>query len=287
MFIKNKYYCWYYQIINRARSRGKPDGYYEKHHVLPKCMGGTNDFWNVVNLTFREHFLAHWLLIKCTSAKVNSKLLMAFSLMRKTDACGKRVLSSWQYEKVRKIRLGTAYSPEMRARMSAGSIGKKISEVTRLKLSTARKGIKKSEETKKRMSEAQKGHVVSEETKRRISLAKKGHKISEEHKLKLKSSWKGKNHTTEARAKISAANKGRVVDYKTRLKYSRLYKGVSLSEERKAKLRGRECPEKNKILFSSLYKGKPRSEEVKQNIRAGIILREQRRRERKLQCQLS
>ena len=32
MFIKNKYYNWYYSIIHNARARA-PVGYVEKHHI--------------------------------------------------------------------------------------------------------------------------------------------------------------------------------------------------------------------------------------------------------------
>jgi len=51
----------YNQIIERAKSRNL-DGYSEKHHVIPKCMNGTNNSDNIVKLTAREHFLSHWLL---------------------------------------------------------------------------------------------------------------------------------------------------------------------------------------------------------------------------------
>jgi hypothetical protein len=51
----------YNQIIERAKSRNL-DGYSEKHHIIPKCMNGTNNPDNIVKLTAREHFLCHWLL---------------------------------------------------------------------------------------------------------------------------------------------------------------------------------------------------------------------------------
>lgn len=51
----------YDQIIDRARER-KLGGYKEKHHVIPKCMGGSNKKENLVELTAREHFVCHWLL---------------------------------------------------------------------------------------------------------------------------------------------------------------------------------------------------------------------------------
>ena len=34
-------------------------GYTEKHHILPKCMGGDNSKHNIVRLTPEEHYVAH------------------------------------------------------------------------------------------------------------------------------------------------------------------------------------------------------------------------------------
>lgn len=53
----------YNQIIERAQHR-KLEGYKEKHHILPRCLGGTNDKENIAELTAREHFLCHMLLIE-------------------------------------------------------------------------------------------------------------------------------------------------------------------------------------------------------------------------------
>lgn len=40
------------------------EGYIERHHVVPKCLGGSNDISNIVALTPEEHYMAHLLLIK-------------------------------------------------------------------------------------------------------------------------------------------------------------------------------------------------------------------------------
>src|SRR5260221_14502116 len=104
MFIKNKYYRWYYQIIDKARKRGVPDEYYEGHHILPRCMGGTNDWWNLVSLTYREHFLAHWLLTKCVKGfSLKRKMNFAFASMTKMSSSGKFRVSktSWQYKRAK------------------------------------------------------------------------------------------------------------------------------------------------------------------------------------------
>lgn len=53
------------QSNRRKRKHADPNYvYYEKHHIIPKCMGGTDDIQNTVLLTAREHFVAHQLLIK-------------------------------------------------------------------------------------------------------------------------------------------------------------------------------------------------------------------------------
>jgi hypothetical protein len=44
------------------RIKRKYDGY-ENHHILPKSLGGNNSKENVVALTPKEHFLAHYLLV--------------------------------------------------------------------------------------------------------------------------------------------------------------------------------------------------------------------------------
>ena len=36
----------------------------EKHHIVPKSEGGSDDPSNLVNLTAREHYIAHLLLAK-------------------------------------------------------------------------------------------------------------------------------------------------------------------------------------------------------------------------------
>lgn len=55
----------YKELIDFARSeyRYKGDGtYYELHHIIPRCCGGTNAKSNIVLLTLSEHLQAHYLL---------------------------------------------------------------------------------------------------------------------------------------------------------------------------------------------------------------------------------
>jgi hypothetical protein len=57
-------YLKHYNILmERSRDRVL-EGYVEKHHIIPRCLGGTNDTTNIAVLTPEEHFLAHQLLVK-------------------------------------------------------------------------------------------------------------------------------------------------------------------------------------------------------------------------------
>lgn len=68
----------YYTLINKAKSRIL-EGYVEKHHIIPKCLGGTDDITNLVILTPEEHYVAHQLLVKMNPQ--NEKLILAVNMM--------------------------------------------------------------------------------------------------------------------------------------------------------------------------------------------------------------
>jgi hypothetical protein len=53
----------------------RKDGYCESHHIIPRCMNGTDNKENLVNLLPREHFIAHLLLVKIYPE--NKKLIYA------------------------------------------------------------------------------------------------------------------------------------------------------------------------------------------------------------------
>ena len=57
----------YQKIYNNLVERGKNrvlSGYKEKHHILPRCLGGTDQADNLVWLTPEEHYVCHLLLVK-------------------------------------------------------------------------------------------------------------------------------------------------------------------------------------------------------------------------------
>jgi hypothetical protein len=89
-----KYTAWYNALVS------KPDteliSGFETHHKIPKCVGGTNEETNLVKLSTRKHFIAHWLLTKIY--KDNSKLLFAFAQMAVNNKYQNRRFTSRMYE---------------------------------------------------------------------------------------------------------------------------------------------------------------------------------------------
>ena len=180
--ITNKYAKWYYAIIDKAlfeqRKKFRSDIHYERHHIVPTSLGGSNDISNKVWLTPKEHFICHTLLVKCTTGKDKMRMACAWHRM----ATAKRYTSK-QYEVLKKqyaliisgennpffgksYNVGAYRSPEQRAKISKSLKGRK-----RLDLSIAFKGKKLSDETKRKIGDARKGKTFTPEVKEKIRQA--------------------------------------------------------------------------------------------------------------------
>ena len=145
----------YTQLTDRAKSevlsrqsQKHSGGYFEKHHIIPRCMQGNNTKENIVMLTAREHFLAHWLL--CRIYPDNNKIAHAFWMM-----CNWK--STVQYR----------VTPNSRIYQEAKEIIAKI-------VSKRFKGIIVPEERKIRISNTLKGRKRPNEVGLKISATQKG-----------------------------------------------------------------------------------------------------------------
>lgn len=93
-------------IQNILDERGRfeiPNGeYHERHHILPKCMGGTNDKNNLIDLTAQEHYEAHKLLAE--ENPENAGLLYARHMMTHGGGSSKKriVQNAEEYAEARK-----------------------------------------------------------------------------------------------------------------------------------------------------------------------------------------
>lgn len=104
MFLQNKYTKYYFNITSNAQARSKPEGYVEKHHIIPRSFGGTNAKSNIAILTAREHFIVHRLLLKMTVGPNKRKMAMALSMFLTgcRNHIGRYQVSSREYELIRK-----------------------------------------------------------------------------------------------------------------------------------------------------------------------------------------
>lgn len=68
----------YENLIERGKNRTFLS-YSERHHIIPRCMGGKDSKDNLVELTPEEHYLAHQLLVKIYPE--NFKLVFAVHRM--------------------------------------------------------------------------------------------------------------------------------------------------------------------------------------------------------------
>lgn len=64
------YFNFYNKFINNCKLAKRKSEYYEFHHIFPLSMGGENTSNNIIKLTPREHYIAHWILAKTYGEKM-------------------------------------------------------------------------------------------------------------------------------------------------------------------------------------------------------------------------
>lgn len=197
--LTNKYSKIYFSITNHAKNR-LVEGYTETHHVIPQSLGGSNDKDNLVELTAREHFICHWLLIKMTEGEERSKMMYALNGMRAENRYQQRYhtkITARVYEKYR-LEHAQNHSVTMKGRTPPNK-GRKMSEEQKQLLREKAKanhasGKVYSEEAQRKRIEKVKGQTRTEATRQKMSESHKG-KIkgpqSKEHRLAISLAGKG------------------------------------------------------------------------------------------------
>lgn len=156
----NRYKTRYDKLINFYLNN-PTDGFVEKHHILPKCMGGDNSANNLILLPVRAHFIAHYLLYRAYPE--DTKLAHAFAMM--------------------------GVSNEYQCRSS------KLYEKTRIARSRALKGVPRPEWVKDKLRKPKQNtsnykKPKTDEHRKNISKSLSGIKRTSEHNENLKKSMK-------------------------------------------------------------------------------------------------
>lgn len=135
MNYKKTYDC----LIQSAMQQCNTDyDYIEHHHIIPKCIGGSNDKTNIVVLTAKQHYVAHHLLTKIYPD--NYKLQLAFLCMiaaNKHQARHKKI-SVKEYANLRKM---TSKCMSIQFKENWKQLSDKDKDLHKLK---TREGMKKS-----------------------------------------------------------------------------------------------------------------------------------------------
>ena len=215
----NKYKKWYSYITQNGKaSKNEGD---ERHHIVPRSLGGNDDPQNIAFITPREHFVCHWLLTKIyPSGEEHWKMINAFRMMRAENSNQQRYstkITSRVYENLKREysilqsermsgennpMWGKTHSDEARRLISEKNTGKKLSEeqiARQVSVQTGRKRKPFSDEWRTKMSESKRGEnnnrygvTVSEDTKQKIREKAIGRKQSAETIQKKADAIRGK-----------------------------------------------------------------------------------------------
>lgn len=197
--MENTYQEFIQNILDNRGRFACGDEYHERHHIVPRCMGGTNDKENLIDLYAREHFEAHRLLAleNPDNKKIVHAWWMMSTAMKSPDRNG--YITPEEYEEARKAcsqamsgennpwfgksspRLGTHLSEEQKQRLreiNTGELspkfGKPVSEETRAKMRTARLGRVATEEERLNMRNAHLGKNMGADSGRAKQVAQYG-----------------------------------------------------------------------------------------------------------------
>lgn len=221
----------YNSIIDRALNRDwyskkKKSGknhtecYTETHHIIPKCLGGSNSKDNLAVLTAKEHFIAHYLLTKMYH---DDSIILAFIIMcNRTDGKNSndyqeqkekfRAITSERMkiesnkperkELARKVCIDRNTNPNFKKQLKES-----MTEERRKKISERSKKMWEDSEYKEKHRESM-SKVFTEEFKIRMSEETK-RQNRENPKLKEKriNSIKRKHNTSDQNRKIGIASK--------------------------------------------------------------------------------
>ena len=155
------------------------------HHIIPKHMGGTNDKSNLVELTVRQHALAH------------KKLYKKYG--------------HWQdklaYESLLKLKDRHEITKEIQRRTGLMSKGRKLSEQAKRNISQGMIGIVHTESHKRKTAETLSQEWIVTDPSGKVKLVKNLHTFCKKHKL-------DPGNMSKVAHKVLHSHKGYVVRHK-------------------------------------------------------------------------
>lgn len=212
IFLNNKYTKYYYTIIKNARVRHW-EGYTETHHIIPRCLGGSDEKTNLVVLNGHEHLVCHLLLRKMLPNGQNQGVISAaWRMVNMEDENGnRRRVTGRVYAKL-KEEFAQAHSSKMKGR-TPWNKGYKETRPDVLKniQEAALARPEQSKESRELQANKTRGQTRSEKQKDNIRVAVKAHfeenprgPMSDAEKIKRSVALKGTKKSVEHGVAISA-----------------------------------------------------------------------------------
>lgn len=186
--VKSEHHYKRYKRFIESLKHQETTGYSEVHHIVPKSLGGSDDADNLVRLTARQHYVAHWMLWKAIGGVTGRSFFMMsnFGKYGKVNSKAYERARTEYAEQVSQQLTGkpsqNPFTPECREKMRQAKIGKKLSPEHIKKVVATRLGIPLSEAHKATLSRVKSG------------IATRG------------SGWK---HTAETLAKMAESNRNK------------------------------------------------------------------------------
>jgi hypothetical protein len=248
-----------------SKSRAKGNGeYFEKHHVVPRAVGGGNEKENLVLLSGKEHYVAHHLLARMhPQIKALQRAFWAMCHIR-GEKRSYRVTSA-VYEAARK-----EFSAGIGEVFSKARSGVPLSYERRVRLSEALKGnqhtlgYRHSADSRKKISDAGLGRKRSKESIAQSVANRPERVLSEEDRMRCGDGMRGKIHTEKTKALMSDSHKGRVKspEHRERLRQALLgRKRGSWFTDGTRNTIAKECPEGfwpgQTRVFGAVVEGEP------------------------------
>jgi hypothetical protein len=194
-----RYINRYLNFISRYINQPKIKQLTECHHILPKSSDLFPEYsnfklfsWNCINLTKRQHWIAHWMLHKIFGGKQSQAF---FRMCKKVN--GFRVTSrTYELAKIEHCKIAAEFcrnrewtdlqrkSASEKSKGNKNAFGKKRTDEQNKNASLRLTGIKHTSEQNRQKSIRQTGNIVKQETKNKISITLTGYKHNPQTKLK-------------------------------------------------------------------------------------------------------
>ena len=144
-------------VADRLRKQPEAPTYFERHHILPRSLGGGDEPDNMIRLTPEDHYFAHLLLAKTHGGKMWSAVwIMAnrksafpgralFGMIRRKAAARRsdHMKSLWECGVFTRNRTYLPHTDEFKKRQSERFKGRQVSKAAVEKMQTTRRASAK------------------------------------------------------------------------------------------------------------------------------------------------